>query len=121
MRVSRLVLLVVLLLVVGASLLSRCCRTDERQAIRVEEDRVVVTNLTGTSWSDVTLWLNEYYRAQAPSLAPNQRLEVPLDVFVAGFGQRFDRERQPPAGLVLTAHGGDGTAITLTWGNGRRK
>lgn len=121
MRLSRLTLLVAVLLVVGASVLPRFCRRDERRAIRVEENRIVVTNLTGSSWSDVTVWLNDYYRAQAPRLAPQQRLEVPLDVFVAGWGQRFDRRRQAATGIEVTARGADGKSIALTWGSGRRR
>lgn len=121
MRVSRLVLLAVLLLVAGTSLVARFCRSDQRQAIRVEENRVVVTNLTGTPWSDVDLWLNDHYRAQAPSLAPDQRLEVPLGVFVAGFDRHFDPRRQAPSGVEVTARGADGRAIKLAWGDGRRR
>lgn len=121
MRRSRLALLALVAIVVGWSLLERYCASDQRQAIKVEEGRVVVTNLTGSPWSDVTLWLNDYYRAQAPALAPNQRLDVPLDVFVAGWGQRFDRSRQSPAGIELTARGPDGRTMTLTWGTGRRR
>jgi len=121
MRLSRYVLLLVLVVVVGASLLPRFCQSDERRAIRVEESRVVVTNLTGTAWSDVTVWLNDYYRAQAPKLAPEQRLEVPLDVFVAGWGQRFDPHRYAAVGIEVTARGADGTSVAFTWGIGRRR
>jgi hypothetical protein len=121
MRLYRRIALALLVLVVGAMLLSRYCRSDERQAIQVGEGRVVVTNLTGTRWSDIDIWLNDYYRAQARALAPNQRLEVPLDVFVAGFGQRFDAGRQQPAGLEVTARGENGERVRLTWGRGRRR
>ncbi len=121
MRTSRLILLAVLLLVVGATVLPRYCRSDQRRAIRVEERRVVITNLTGTSWSDVEVWLNGYYRAQARGLAADQRLEVPLDVFISGWRQRFDPRRQAPAGIEVTARGADGRAIALSWGTGRRR
>ncbi len=121
MRFYRKIAIALVAVVVAALLLSRYCRTDERQAIRVGEGRVVVTNLTGTRWSDVEIWLNDYYRAQAQALAPEQRLEVPLDVFVAGFGQQFDPGRQQPLGLEVTARGENGERIELTWGRGRRR
>lgn len=121
MRLSRSVLLAALLLVVVTAVLPRFCRRDQRQAIRVEETRLVVTNLTRTSWSGVTVWLNDYYRAQAPALAPHQRLEIPFDVFVSGWGQRFDRRRQAVAGIEVTARGDNGKSITLTFGSGRRR
>ena len=121
MRLSRNLLLAVLALVVAGTLFARFCRNDDRRAIRVEENRVVVTNLTGTAWSDVTIWLNHYYRAQAPALAPDQRLEVPLHVFVAGRGQRFEPQRAAPVGIEVTARGADGSSVTLTWGEGKRR
>ena len=121
MRWSRRLAIVLLVLVVGAALLSRYCRRDQRQAILVEEGRVVVTNLTGTRWSKVEIWLNDYYRAQAEALAPDQRLEVPLNVFIAGYGQRFEPQRQQPAGIEVTARGEKGEPIILTWGSGRRR
>jgi hypothetical protein len=120
-RWYRWVALAALPFVVGALLLSRHCRPDNREAIRVEEGRVVVTNLTGTAWSDVEIWLNDHYRAQARELRPDQRLEVPLDVFVAAYGQRFQPHRQEAAGLEVTAHNAEGERITLIWGAGRRR
>src|SRR5512141_2971424 len=120
MRLYRRGAVVALVLVVGAMLFFRYCRGDVRQAIRVDEGRVVVTNLTGTAWSDVEIWLNDYYRAQAPALLPDQRLEVPLRVFVSGFGQRFPAQREQAAGLEVTARGANGDRIRLTWGTGRR-
>lgn len=121
MRRSRRVLIAVLVLVVAASLWSRMCRTSDRQAIRVDEGRVVVTNLTGMAWSDVDVWLNDFYRAQAPALAPDQRLEVPLGVFVAAYGRKFDAIHEAPVGIEVTARGADGRPITVTWGRGRRR
>jgi hypothetical protein len=121
MTLSRRVLLVVLLVVVGLPLAARFCRRDVRQAMVVDEGRLTVTNLTGTAWSDVEVWLNDYYRAQAPRVEPDQRLEVPLDAFIGGYGRQFDPRRQAAKGLELTAHGADGRSIRLTWGQGRRR
>ena len=122
MRVSRLLLLGVLLVVVLGTLFSRRCGDDSRSAIAVQEGRVVVTNLTGQAWSIVDVWLNTWYRAQAPALAPGQRLEIPLRVFVAGYGQHFDSSlRGGPVGIEVTAKAADGSAVTLTWGEGRRR
>lgn len=104
-----------------AALSSHYCRRDEREAIRVGEGRVVVTNLTGTRWTHVDVWLNEYYRAQTQTLAPDQRLEVPLKVFVNGYGQRFQPHLQQASGVELTARGENGEQIRLTWGTGRRR
>lgn len=113
--------LAAVILVIGFVLFVRYCRPDVREAIRVDEGRVVVTNLTGTAWSQVEIWLNDYYRAQAPSLLPDQRLEVPLTVFVAGYGQHFPAQRDQATGIEVTARGAKGERIRLTWGTGRRR
>lgn len=121
MRLSRFLLIGVLMAVVVATLLTRRCGDDTRRAIAVQEGRVVVTNLTGQAWSDVEVWLNTWYRAQAPALAPGQRLEIPLRVFVAGYGQHFDAAVRAPVGIEVTAKAADGSLVTLTWGEGRRR
>ncbi len=89
---------------------------------RVEVDRgqVIVHNDTSSDWSDVEVWLNDHYRAMVPEIVSDGRFEVPLDVFVAGFGQRFDRGTQGVTGLEVTASASDGTEVRLVWGTGRR-
>jgi hypothetical protein len=121
MRLSRFLLLGVLAVVILGTLFSRRCGDETRQAIAVREGRVVVTNLTRQGWSDVDVWLNTWYRAQAPGLAPGQRLEIPLHVFVAGYGQPFDASVRGAVGIEVTAKAGDGSPVTLTWGEGRRR
>ena len=97
------------------------CKGEEPNPIKVGTDRITVTNLSDTAWRDVNVWLNDHYRAQARELGPGQRLEVPLGVFVAGFGQRFDAKKQTPLGVEVDAVGADGKAVTLKWGRGRRR
>jgi hypothetical protein len=121
MRWYRRVTVALVVLVGIGAVLSHFCRRDQREAIRVGEGRVVVTNLTGTRWTSVDVWLNQYYRAQTEALAPDQRLEVPLTVFVDGYGQRFKPHLQQAAGVEVTARGANGERIRLTWGNGRHR
>jgi hypothetical protein len=97
------------------------CHQEDRVPIRVQPDRITITNLTDATWSGVEVWLNDHYRAQAPELEPGQRLDVPLGVFVAGFGQRFDVKRQSPFGVEVSAQGSDGKPVRITWGKGRRR
>ena len=108
-------------LVAGFVLFARYCQADLRQAIQIDEGRVVVTNLTGGTWSNVEIWLNDQYRAQAARLLPDQRLEVPLRVFVGGWGQTFPVQREKASGIEVTARGDKGEPIRLTWGTGRRR
>ena len=94
---------------------------DQREAIRVEENRVVVTNLSDGDWTNVEVWLNDWYRAQAPLLAAGGRLDIPFAAFMAGYDRRYDPVRQPPFGVAVTARAGDGSEVKLSWGQGRRR
>jgi hypothetical protein len=97
------------------------CSDDEPQPIQVAQDRISVINMTGDRWTGVEVWLNDHYRVQAPELLPGQRLDIPTDVFIAGFGQRFDRRKQAPFGIEVEARGADGAPVRLVWGKGRRR
>jgi hypothetical protein len=97
------------------------CSSEEPQPIAVAQDRISVINMTNAAWADVDVWLNDHYRAQAAQLLPGQRLDVPIGVFIAGWGQRFDRKKQSPFGVEVTAKGSDGKPVRLTWGKGRRR
>lgn len=113
--------LVFVLLLLGVVAVVVACKGDERQAITVASGRVTVTNLTDTGWTDVEVWLNDHYRAQARELTAGQRLDVPIGVFIAGYGQRFDAKKQTPFGVEVDARGADGKPVRLIWGKGRRR
>lgn len=94
---------------------------EDRSPIVIERHQVTIENQTRHRWSNVEIWLNDHYRVTAPTLEPGGRLNVPLDTFVAGFGQRFDRRRQTPSGIEVTARTDAGETIRLLWGKGRRR
>jgi len=94
---------------------------EGRSPIVIERHQVTVENQTRHRWSNVEIWLNDHYRVTARTLEPGGRLIVPLDTFVAGFGQRFDRRRQAPFGIEVTARTDAGETIRLEWGKGRRR
>jgi hypothetical protein len=89
--------------------------------IHVDGARLTVDNQTDQEWSHVEIWLNDHYRVIAPSLKARQRLIVPLDTFVEGYGRRFDRKRQYPSSIELTATASDGKPVRLVWGKERWK
>jgi hypothetical protein len=97
------------------------CSEEEKHPLIVAQDHITVINMTDTAWSDVEVWLNDHYRVQAPELKVGQRLDVPIGVFIAGFGQRFDPKKQVPFGIEVTAKDVDGKPVRLTWGKGRRR
>jgi hypothetical protein len=109
------------LLVAALVVVLAACSRDKPKPIVVTQDHVSVINMTRVAWTDVDVWVNDFYRAQATQLLPGQRLDVPLGVFIAGLGQRFDLKKQAPVGVEVTARGADGKPVLLTWGRGRRR
>ncbi len=110
-----------ILLAVAALLLVAACRSEPPEPIHVDRNQMTVDNRTSSDWEDVEIWLNDHYRVQAPRIEANQRLTIPMDAFVAGFGQRFDVKRQVVKGVELTARAADGSRVRIVWGRGRRR
>ncbi len=116
-RADRRAVLVCVLL--AGALVTGCA--ERRPAIVMQATTVSVENQTGERWTDVEVWMNDHYRVTARALEPGGRLVVPLDAFVAGFGQRFDRRRQAVFGIEVTARAASGRDVRLVWGKGRRR
>lgn len=97
------------------------CSEPERRPIRIEGRLLTVENLTGEAWENVEIWLNDHYRVTKPQMPAGERFGVPLDAFVAGFGQRFNPARQVVQGLEVTATTSGGKPVRIVWGEGRRR
>ena len=108
---SKLILLAVLL--VGG-----CSPPPER--LTLEGRQITIYNDSGEPWKAVEVWINDHYRVTRDRIAAEERFVVPLESFVAGFGQRFARNQQV-TGIEVTATDESGDPVKLTWGNGRRR
>jgi hypothetical protein len=115
-RVIRFVLAVVVTAAITAA-----CTVEPPPVVRVRDIDVVIQNQTGSAWSDVEVWVNDHFRVTTSSLDTGQVFVAPLNAFVAAYGQRFDRHRQPVFGVLVTARASDGTNVRLTWGKVRRR
>jgi hypothetical protein len=109
---SKLAVLVVLLCAPG------CAPAPER--LRLEGRTITVHNDSGETWKAIEVWVNDHYRVTRDEMAADERFVVPLESFVAGFGQRFPRDQQVK-GIEVTATDESGDAVQLTWGSGRRR
>jgi hypothetical protein len=94
------------------------CKTPP-EPIVVESNVIKIENHTRATWTNVEIWVNDHYRAMKSSIAPGERVQVPLDVFVAGFGQRFDPRRQSVKGVAVVGKQGN-EPLKLVWGEGKR-
>ena len=102
----------------AAVLVSACAPRPER--LHVDGRTVTVYNDSGREWRSVEIWVNDYYRLTRETIAPGERFQAPLNMFVAGFGQRFPPQQQV-TGIEVTATDSAGAAVRLVLGSGRRR
>jgi hypothetical protein len=89
------------------------CSSPPPEPLRLEGNLLTVDNRSASEWTNVEIWLNTYYRVTASSIPAGSRFQAPLDVFVAGFGQRFNFRRMQVQDLRLTAKLPDGRRFEL--------
>jgi hypothetical protein len=107
----------VIVLLAAITAVSGCKAPPE--PLIVDGHMIRVENRTKTPWTDVEIWVNDHYRVTRRVIAPGERFEVPLDAFVAGFGQRFDVRRQAVKGVQVNGKQGN-EPLKLVWGDGKR-
>lgn len=90
-----------------------CRKPPVVEPLQLDGNRLTVENRSSLVWTGIEIWLNRNHRVTVASIPAGGRLQVPLDAFVAGFGQRFDVHRTPITDLRLTAKLPDGTPLEL--------
>lgn len=101
------------------ALLAAACSTPPER-LTLEGRTITIFNDSAEAWKAVEIWVNDHYRVTRETIVPGERFGVPLESFVAGFGQRFGRE-QRVNGIEVTATDASGDAVRLVWGTGRRR
>jgi hypothetical protein len=96
-----------------ACALAAGCSSPASRPIQVQRNLLTVDNQTSRDWLEVEIWINQQYRITVPRIAARSRFTATLDVFVAGFGQRFDVKRQRIDDLRLKAREPDGTPVEV--------
>ena len=89
------------------------CSQPPQEPLQLEGNLLTVDNRSTQDWNGVEIWLNTFYRVTTSSIPAGGRFQVPLDAFVAGFGQRFDFRRAQIRDLRLVAKQSDGRPLEL--------
>jgi hypothetical protein len=89
------------------------CSKPPQEPLKLEGNLLTVDNRSSQDWNAVEIWLNTHYRVTTSSIPAGGRFQVPLDAFVAGFGQRFDFRRAQIRDLRLVAKLPDGKPLEL--------
>jgi hypothetical protein len=99
--------------VLSAGFLAGACSKPRREPLQLEGNRLTVFNDTDSDWTDVEIWLNQQFRITVPKIPRGAPFQAPLDVFVAGFGQRFEFKRMQIRDLRLKGKKASGDAFEL--------
>jgi hypothetical protein len=97
----------------AAASLAGCREQPPVEPLKLDGNLLTVDNRSSSDWNNVEIWLNRNHSVRRSSIAAGERLQVPLDAFVAGFGQRFDYRRTQITDLRLKAQLPDGTPLEL--------
>jgi hypothetical protein len=105
--------LVLLCACVAVALTAACRSTPPIEPLKLDGNMLTIDNRSTQEWKDVEVRLNKNHTVRIPSIAAGGRMQVPLDTFVAGFGQRFNYHRTQITDLRLTATLPDGKPLEL--------
>jgi len=100
-------------LLVCLAIAAGCREKPPVEPLKLDGNMLTVDNRSSNDWNDVVILLNRNHSVRAASIPAGGRLQVPLDTFVAGFGQRFDYRRTQITDLRLKAKLADGTPLEL--------
>ena len=96
-----------------AMAIAACRDRPPIEPLQLDGHLLTVNNRTADEWTGVEIRLNLNHTVRIPSIAAGGRVQVPLDAFVAGFGQRFNYRRTQITDLRLTAKLPDGKPLEL--------
>jgi hypothetical protein len=102
-------LLVLALVCFAAS--TAACSQRTRPALNLDGNRLTIYNDTDETWSNVEVILNQHFHIQPKDIAPDGIVQAPLDIFVAGYGQRFNFKTMQITDLRLKAKRPNGEPI----------
>lgn len=99
---------------VAVVLLAAGCGALPPEPLTLEGNLLTVDNRSRETWTDVEIWLNDYYRVTARTIPGGGRFQAPLDTFVESRGGRFNFQRMQVRALRLTATRPDGSPLEIT-------
>lgn len=101
--------------VVGLMIAAVACSKPERAALQLDGNRLTVYNDSDEEWRNVEVILNHHFRIQPANIPPDGIVQAPLDVFVAGYGQRFNFKTMQITDLRLKATRPNGEPFELRY------
>jgi hypothetical protein len=104
-----------LVAIVCAAAGTAACAERTRPALNLDGTRLTIYNDTDETWSNVEVILNQHFRIQPKDIEPDGIVQAPLDIFVAGYGQRFNFKTMQIKDLRLKAKRPNGEPFELRY------
>src|SRR5262245_56233771 len=101
--------------IVCAAVSTAACSGPTRPPLNLDGNRLTIYNDTDETWSNVEVILNQHFRIQPKDIEPDGIVQAPLDVFVAGYGQRFNFKTMQITDLRLKAKRPNGEPLELRY------
>jgi hypothetical protein len=89
------------------------CSSKPPEPLQLDGNMLTVYNSSSQDWTDVRIFLNQYYRVTTPTIAAHSQFKAPLDVFVEGYGRRFAFNRTQIRSVRLDATLPDGKPLVI--------
>ena len=90
-----------------------CSSPPQNPPLQLDRNLLTVDNRSSNDWTAVEIWLNRNHSVRIASIPAGGRQQVPLDAFVAGFGQRFNYKRTQITDLRLRGKLPDGSPFEI--------
>jgi hypothetical protein len=91
------------------------CAGNDRPVLQLEGTRLTLYNNSNEAWHDVEVLLNHHFRITPDDMPPEQVVHAPLDIFVAGYGQRFNFKTMQITDLRLKGKRPDGEPFEVKY------
>jgi hypothetical protein len=89
------------------------CSPPPSDPLQLDRGMLTVDNRSASDWTNVEIWVNQYFRATAPVIAAHGRFQAPLNGFVSGYGQRFDFNHMQVRDVRLSAKTANGEPVDI--------
>jgi hypothetical protein len=90
-----------------------CGSRAPAEPLRLDHGQLTVDNRSDQEWTNVEIWLNQYFRVTTASIPPKGRFQANVNSFVSGWGQRFDFNHMQIRDLRLKATLPDGKPLEI--------
>lgn len=93
--------------------IAACSTRPAPEPIQLDRGLLTIDNRSSQAWSNVEIWVNQYFRITTSSIPAGGRFQAPLGSAVSGFGQRFDFHRMQVKDVRISAKLADGSPIEV--------